>query len=245
MRVYGKLEEKLLSHIAHQPNIERGLTWSDIYYSWLQSATGRFISKDHVFERGLDIEELTLTLKCDPEKAWEAAEPYYKAAQLRGHAKAWYRFAMHWGESDHSEFIYAHYLEGAANRGYLPAIKDFFNYYEEFKVKTVTNDAWKRKRKQEKTYFKCCKILANAKNADAVWKLSECYLYGTGVKKDISKAIVVRSEAMELMGLDDEAKKDLLLSQEFHLALSADREPFAKIFFKTVKGLFTGKGTNA
>lgn len=213
MQVYSKIEEKLLSLISFQIDPEHGFRWEDIWHTYLQTYSDLFVSADHIFNRGLDLEELTLVMTGDAEKAWSIAEPYYDAASRKGHAKAFYRLAVHWGESNHSEFIYAHYLEGAAKRGYMPAVRDFIKYYDEFKVKTITRNVWRRKRRQEKIFFKCCEQLAEQKDPNAMWKLGTCYLLGKGVKKDASRGLVIRDCAIEMWDLDEEAKANLISIQ--------------------------------
>ena len=242
MRIYSKAKEKLLSYIGYQMDPEQGISWRDIFHTYLQAWAGWFVNADQIFERGLDIEELTLVVSGDIAKAWEAAEPYYNAARSKGHAKAFYRLALHWGETGHSEFAYSYYLEGAAKRGYMPAVRDFVNYYEEFKVKTITRDAWKRKRRQERILFSCGKLLTDGKDPHAMWKWGTCYLLGTGVKADASKGLAIRDRALALWDLDEDSKAVLVAEQKFYKENAIyEREPFIKLFFTTVKDLFAPK----
>ena len=230
MRVYSKPKEKLLYYIGYRTDPENGISWRDLLYTYLQSWADWLVSADQIFERGLDVEELTLVMTGDKEKAWEAAEPYYNSARFKGHAKAYYRIAMHWGEDDHSEFLYGHYLEGAAKRGYLPAVQDFVKYYDDFKVKTITKDAYRRKTKQEKVYFKCCKILAENKDPDAMWELGTCYLFGTGVKKDAAKGLLIRDCAIESGSLSPELKESLISTQNIFKSLEVDERSHYTLF---------------
>lgn len=230
MKVYSKTKERLLSYIGYRSKPEEGFTWSVFFYTYLQSWADWFVKADQIFERGLDVEELTLIMTGDPDKAWDAAEPYYNSARFKGFAKAYYRIAMRWGRNDHSEFLYGHYLEGAAKRGYLPAVQKYVMHYEEFKVKTITKDAWKRKRKQEKVYFHCCKILAEAKNPDAMWDLGTCYLFGTGVKKDAAKGLLIRDRAIEDGTMDENRKATLIAIQSFFKSIEIDERPHYTIF---------------
>ena len=230
MRVYSKTKEKLLSYIGYRHDPEKGFSWSFFSHTYLQSWAERLVKAEQIFERGLDVEELTLIMTGDTDKAWDAAEPYYNAARSKGFAKAYYRIAMRWGQNDHSEFIYGHYLEGAAKRGYMPAVQDFVEYYEEFKVKTITKDAWKRKRKQEKVYFHCCKILAEAKDPDALWNLGTCYLFGTGVKKDAAKGLLIRDCAIENGVMDEDRKATLIAIQNTFKSFEMNERPRYTIF---------------
>lgn len=237
MRVYSKTKERLLSYIGYRSNPEKGLNWTDFFYTYLQSWADWFVKADQIFERGLDVEELTLIMTGDPEKAWDAAEPYYTAARSKGFAKAYYRIAMRWGQQEHSEFLYGHYLESAAKRGYMPAVRDYVEYYEEFKVKTITKDAWKRKRKQEKAYYYCCKILAESKDPDAMWDLGTCYLFGTGVKKDAAKGLLLRDCAIENGTMNEERKATLIAIQNAFKDIEMDERP-RYTFFSALKELF-------
>lgn len=240
MRIYSKPKEKLLSYIGYQANPEKGIGWKDILYTYLQSWADWLVSADQIFERGLDVEELTLVMTGDKDKAWDAAEPYYNSARFKGHAKAYYRIAMHWAEDDHSEFLYGHYLEGAAKRGYMPAVRDFVKYYDDFKVTTITKDAYRRKRRQEKVYFNCCKILAEDKDPDAMWELGTCYLFGTGVKKDAAKGLLIRDCAIETGSLSPEQKESMRSTQNIFKSFEVDERSHYTIF-TAFKDLFTIK----
>ena len=224
MKVYSRSKEKLLSYIGYRPDHEKRISWRELLYIYLQSWAGWLVNADQIFERGLDVEELTLVLTDDQDKAWEAAQPYYDSAKSKGHAKAYYRIAMRWAQDDRSEFLYGHYLEEAAKRGYLPAVQDFVKYYDEFKVRTITKDAWKRKHSQEKLFFRCCKILADNNDTIAMWEMGTCYLLGTGVKKDVAKGLYIRDCAIEKGHFSPESKERLIETQnEFKNAVTDKR----------------------
>lgn len=196
-----------------------------------------------MFERGLDIEALTLALSGDAEEAWLAAEPYYMYAKLRGHAEAAYRFAQHAKERfGVGEFVYGIDLERAAKLGHKQAIRDFVDRYDKIKAKTITKDAWRRKKKQEKLYFQCCKALADEGDTHALWKLGTCYLFGTGVKQDESKGIIMRDQAMKQWELDDEDWENLNDVQEFFKNSAIEDKPSSsQYFWKAAKYLFSIK----
>ena len=241
MKIYSKREERFLSYIDYQPT--EGVTWKAVLYAGLEGYAHWFVSLDHVYERGLDVEALTFALTKDEDKAWEAAEPYYSYAEFRGHADAAYRCAQR-AESFFGvgEFIYALHLERAVKYGHKQAIHDYVYKYDEFKSKTITKDAWKRQKCQEKLYFQCCQKLADEGDSHALWKLGTCYLFGTGVKKDRPKGVVIRDQAMKQWDIDDDALEKLTAIQDYFKEDSLDeREPFGKFFFSQLKNLFSLK----
>lgn len=73
MIIYSKTEERFLKYIGYHPSVEEGVTWKAIRYSALQSFAPFFVKLDHVYERGLDVEELSLALSGDADQAWETA----------------------------------------------------------------------------------------------------------------------------------------------------------------------------
>jgi len=239
MTIYSDREERFLSYIGHQPGDVEKTTWKDILYTGLEGYAHWFVKLEHVFQRGVDVEALTMVLTGDAEKAWEAAEPYYKYASGRGHALAAYRCAK-WVESFHgtSEFIYPHYLERAVELGHPQAIRDYVKYYDEFKAKTITKDAWKRQERQERLFFKCCKKLADEGDAQALWELGTCYLFGTGVKEDKAKGVVMRDRALEELNLDEEdLERQIAVQAYFREEALEENEPFVKMLFRMICNL--------
>ena len=236
MKIYGKNEEKLLAYISRQSDTDHGLTWSDMWYAYILTLPDFLVSAEHIFNRGLDLEELALVMTGDAEKAWEIAEPYYDVAKQKGYAKAFYRLAMHWEDSDLPEFKYAYYLEGAAKRRYMPAVRDFVNRYDEIKVQMITRNAWRIKRRQDKVFFQSCKLLSKRDDPNALWELGTCYLLGTGVRQDECKGLIIRDRALELWDLDEESKENLAEVQRIYKLLTVKKgEPLLKYCLRTVR----------
>lgn len=243
MKIYSKRQEQFLSYIGYQSTVEEGVTWKGVLYSGLESYAHWFVSTDQVYERGLDVEALTLALTKDEDKAWEAAEPYYRYAEFRGHAEAAYRYAQH-EEQNYGvgEFGYSLHLERAVKNGHKQAIHDFVYKYDEFKPKTITKDSWSRKRRTEKLFFQCCKTLAEEGDIHALWELGTCYLFGTGVKKDRTKGVVIRDQAMKQMDLDDDELEKMTAIQDFFKEDSLnERDSFGKYFFSELRKLLSMK----
>jgi len=241
MKIYSKREEQFLSYIGYQPT--DGVTWKGILYTGLESYAHWFVKLDHVYERGLDIEALTYAMTHDAEKAWDAAEPYYRYAEFRGHADAAYRYVQHTEqEFGVGEFIYSLHLERAVRNGHRQAIHDFVYNYDEFKPKTITKDVWKRKRRLERLYFRCWKALSEEGDSHALWELGTCYLFGTGVKKNPTKGVVIRDQAMSQWELDDDERERLTAIQNYFKEDSLnERVSFGKMFFSDLRNLFSVK----
>lgn len=243
MIIYSKTEERFLKYIGYHPSVEESVTWKAIRYSALQSFAPFFVKLDHVYERGLDVEELGLALSGDADQAWEAAEPYYTYARLHGHAEAAYRCAKREEELfGPGEFVYPMYLEKAVKLGHEQAIRDFFNNYDAIKAKTITKDVWRRKRRQERLYFQCCRKLASQGDTRALWKLGTCYMFGTGVKKDAAKGLVIRDRALKQWELDGEDLERFTEIQDSFKQDALDESlSFGQSFLKMLGGLFSFK----
>lgn len=169
----------------------------DLKTLFFRNTMGHFISGDHIYLRGKEIEDRTLAETGDEEAAWYAAEPYYDAARLKNNKDAWFRYAEYAYSNEWIEFVYAYQLGKAAKLGHKQAIHDYVYKYDEFKAKTITKDAYKEKKRQEKLYFRCCKALAAEGDLYALWELGTCFSLGCGVKKDLSKAIQLKEEVLE------------------------------------------------
>lgn len=216
MNIYSKRQEQFLSYIGYQPTIEEGVTWKSVLYTGLKRYAHWFVSTSQVYERGLDVEALTLALTKDEGNAWEAAEPYYRYAEYRGHSAAAYRYTQH--AEQHfgvGEFMYSLHLERAVKNGHKQAIHDFAYKYDKFKPKTITKDSWSRKRRTEKLFFQCCKTLSEEEDTHALWKLGTCYLFGIGVKKDRTEGIAMRDQAMKQMDLEKDELEILTAVQDY------------------------------
>ena len=244
MKIYSKREEQFLSYIGYQPT--DGVTWKGVLYTGLESYAHWFVKLDHVYERGLDIEALTYAMTHDAEKAWDAAEPYYRYAEYRGHADAAYRYVQHIErEFGVGEFIYSLHLERAARNGQRQGIHDFVYKYDEFKPKTITKDVWKRQQRLEKLYYKCCKVLSEEGDSHALWKLGTCYLFGTGVKQDRAKGVIIRDQAMKQWDLDDDELERLTAIQNYFKEDALDEQtPFGRSFLTELRRLFTFNKTH-
>jgi len=239
MVIYSKTEERFLSAIGNIPNAEKGIAWKDVLDAGLESYAGWFVRTEHVYTRGTDIEELTMALTGDTQKAWKAAEPYYRYACSKGHAEAAYRCAC-WVEQNYgmAEFLYPKYLAKAVKAGHRQAMRDYVRHYDAFRARTITRDVWKRMKQQEKLYFECCRTLAEEGDVRALWALGTCYLQGTGVNADPAKGIVMRSQALKAWDRGDGALEAMAAEQaHFREHALAEDETFFKFFLRNMGNL--------
>lgn len=219
MERYSKIEEWALSTIAFRPDKENLFSLRTLKQAYASGFGWYLVSADRIYKRGKEIEEQVLQETQDAEKAWEDAEPFYNTASFKGNADAWYRRAEKSLERYSPEIAYADFLTKAANLGNEQAIHDYVYHYDEFCLKMITKDAYRKKMKQEKTLFRCCKKLADKGNLEAQWKLADCYYFGMGVKKDQKTAIDLMKDVLRRGDFDDEEKA---LRQSIIEALSDD-----------------------
>ena len=244
MKIYSDGEERILKHLGCRLDDPDAPMWKTLFSLIVASYTLWFVKRDHIYERGMDVEALTYALTGDREEAWNTAEPYYQYARIKGHPDAAYRYVQYAEAfSGADEFLYASYLERAVRCGHKQAIHDYVYRYDEFKVKTISRDAWKTQQRQEKLYFRCCKALAEAGDPDALWRLGTCYLSGTGVKEDDAKGLILRDRAMAQWELDEEQREKLTAIQDLFKE-EATKEKFspARHFWKSLRELFTVRG---
>ncbi len=202
MKTWSKPVELLLKAVALDPLTKGEFNRAPLLEIYASGDAAMLLPAGIMFERGLDLEEEELKRSGDKEKAFRLAEPYYSAAAMKRHAKANYRFALNCG-GYHSEFVYAGYIERAAARGYMPAVRDYYRYYEEFRAKTIMRDSWRRKLRQEKIYRRCCSLLALRGDLDAMWDWGTCLVDGVGGKKEIEKGMAIRDGVLKAMDPDD------------------------------------------
>jgi len=196
MEKYSIIEEWALSTIGNQPDMEDGISMKTVIRTCASSIGWYLVKAERIYRRGKEVEDRVLQETNDAEKAWKAAEAYYDAASFKGNADAWYRKGVQSLTRFDPEFAYADLLTKAANHGHKQAIRDYVYRYEEFRARTITKNAYRKMKEQEKTFFQCCKILTIEGDLYAQWELAECYLYGSGVKEDRKKAIEIMKDVM-------------------------------------------------
>ena len=88
MEKYSRIEEWALSAIGNQPDLTNGISFKAVKDIWVSSIARHFVSTEHKYERGKEIEERVMRETDEVEKAWDGAEPYYDAERLEGNADA-------------------------------------------------------------------------------------------------------------------------------------------------------------
>lgn len=246
MVIFSKREERFLKYVGFRYHADEKYSWKYVLYGSLSTYAHWFVSLDHIYKRGLDIEALTLALSGDARKAWDAAEPYYRYARQRGHADSAYRIAQHAEEIfGVGELIYGCELERAARLGHAQARREFVERYDKIMARTITRDVWRRKQRQEKLYRECCRTLAEEGDPQALWDLGNCYLFGSGVKKDEPKGLIMRDRAIkqwEEWNYDEEELEWMKeLQDSYKEEAIKEKPPAGKYFWKLVKDLFSIK----
>ena len=206
MKANVGFKEWALSHVGYEPKTAR-LSFADVADYLSKNMALYLVRGKEIFSRGRKIEEKVLHETGDGEKAWNAAKPYYEAASLKNDANAWFRKAQCAKGKGWLEFHYAHYLEKAAKLGHEQAIQDFVYDYDTFKAKTITKDAYRSQKRQEKLFFECCEKLSAKGDLYARWELGKCYWLECGTRKNLSKSLEILEEVFQKVTLDAEEQK--------------------------------------
>jgi hypothetical protein len=209
MNKYSRIEEWALYYIGIKDRFIEKPSFKSFIQSFASSVAWYFVSGTKIFERGQDIEASVLAETGDKDAAWEAAEPYYDTARYKGNADAWYRKAIDSTEKFDLEIAYADYILKAAKLGHKQAIREYVYRYDDFKVKTISRNAYRRQKRQEKMYYRCCEILVTEGDYYALRKLAWCFILGRGVKKKRDKAIALLRNALVHFELDNDEKSGI------------------------------------
>ena len=73
-----------------------------------------------------------------------------------------------------------------------------------------------------------------------MWELGTCYLFGSGVKKDATKGLLIRDCAVETGSLSPEQKESMISTQNIFKSFEVDERSHYTIF-TAFKHLFTIK----